>query len=111
MSDKVIPRTLGKRLQEARLALGYRQEYVEEKLGIPQNIISRLELDLTKKPKIEHLEKLANFYGITVEYLITNPYTIDHIPWEIQLMLYDKQALPYIAEAFVKYQADKYKLK
>jgi len=103
----MIPRTLGGRLREAREALGYSQEYVEEKVGIPQNIISRLELDLTKKPKMEHLEKLSNFYGKTVEYLITDPYSIEHIPWKIRMMLFDKEAMPYIAEAFVRYEQSK----
>lgn len=106
---KLVPATLGGRLKAARDDKGYSQEYVAEKTGIPQNTISRLEIDAAKKPKRDHLEKLALLYNISLDSLLTNPYTIDHIPWEIRLMLYDKEALPYIAEAFVKYQQNKFR--
>lgn len=101
---KFIPKTLGGRLREAREALGYSQEYVEEKTKVPQNTISRLELDVVKNPKREHIKTLAQFYGVTEEYIVTNPYSLDHIPWEIQLMLYDKEALPYITKVFNQYK-------
>jgi len=101
---KYIPKTLGGRLREAREAIGCSQEYAEEKTKISQNTISRLEINAVKNPKREHIKTLAQFYGVTEEYILTNPYTLDHIPWEIQLMLYDKEALPYITKAFNQYK-------
>lgn len=77
------------RLKELRLKHGYYQKEVCEKLDIAQNTLSGYE-NGTRKPKQEILIKLAEFYGVTTDYLLGQENTIDNLeeefPEAIQLI-------------------------
>src|SRR2546428_10145785 len=60
---------VGQRIKEFRTAYGERgisQEAVASKMGVATNAISRWET-ATVKPTIEDLEKLARFFGKSIE--------------------------------------------
>lgn len=101
---KLVSRTLGGRLKEARLNKGMSQVYVADHIGMVQSVVNRYESDGVKAPKRQHLEAFAELYGVTIEELTANPYSLDHIPEELMEMLYDKRSLPYLAEAWVRFQ-------
>lgn len=62
--------TLGKRLKNSREKLGLQQKYVAELIGVKNNTLSSYESD-KRQPDYETLQKLANLYHMSIEYLIT----------------------------------------
>ncbi|WP_371380763.1 helix-turn-helix domain-containing protein [Sporomusa aerivorans] len=110
MATVKIARTLGGRLRDARERMDNMTQWdVANRMGVGQTVIQRYETDQVKNPRKDYLEKFAEIYGVSYSHLVDNPYDLDHIPEEIKEMLYDKQALPFIAEAFIRYQEDKIK--
>lgn len=69
-------RNYGNSMKEIRKSNGLSLKDVEEKTGISNQNISRWEQNKVM-PSIEHCEKLADFYGITIDELIgrEKPYT------------------------------------
>jgi transcriptional regulator with XRE-family HTH domain len=61
--------TLGEKLKELRDNRGIMQRDVAEVLGIAPNTLSGYERDL-RNPDSETLIKLANYYGVSVDYLL-----------------------------------------
>ena len=57
------------RLKELRIEKGVEQKQVAVELGITQRRLSSWESG-TYEPDIEWLKKLANYYNVTVDYLI-----------------------------------------
>lgn len=57
------------KIKKARIEAGYTQKQVEEATGIAQNVISRLE-NGTREPDLENLGILADFYAVSVDWLL-----------------------------------------
>ena len=60
--------TIGQRLKNERIAHGYSQDYVAKKIDIDQKTYSNYERDICT-PKIVPMIKLADLYGVTLNYL------------------------------------------
>lgn len=63
------PETLGRRLRASRALCGLTQLEVAEKLGVSQATISYLETDQSDSPPINTIVRLAELYGVSIEYL------------------------------------------
>ncbi|MHB1418879.1 MAG: helix-turn-helix domain-containing protein [Bacillota bacterium] len=61
--------SLGKRLKEAREKLNYSQIYVAKMLGITNAALSNYERDY-RDPDTELLNRLAEFYGVSADWLL-----------------------------------------
>ena len=59
---------LFERVRELREDNDLKQEYIAEKLGITQTTYSKYELGKVNIP-VEMLIKLADFYGVSLDYL------------------------------------------
>lgn len=57
--------TIAKNLRYLRLLAGVKQEVVAQYLDIEQQAYSKFENN--RIPKVEHLQKLARFYKVTIE--------------------------------------------
>jgi len=67
---------LGERIAEQRKKLGLSQEELEEKLNISQKSISKYELG-DRKPQYKVLVRMAEYFGVTVDYLLRSTDTQD----------------------------------
>ena len=56
-------------IRNLRLDSGYTQKQVAEYLNISQNTYSQYEIGVLNYP-VDALEKLADFYGVSVDYLL-----------------------------------------
>ena len=56
-------------IRSLRIDNGYTQKQIAEQLGVSQNTYSQYEIGVLNYP-IEALEKLADFYGVSVDYLL-----------------------------------------
>lgn len=61
------------RIKSIREELGLSQTKVSEETGIHQSFISKYE-NGTLEPNIEQLGILANYYQISIDWLLGNPY-------------------------------------
>ncbi len=57
----------GTKIAAIRTARGYTQEYMGQKLGIPQNTYSKIEKDQRAKIDETLIEKIARTLGVSVE--------------------------------------------
>ncbi len=62
--------SLGKRVKLRRKELRWTQDELARRLGVRQNVVSRLEADDVKSPNITNLRRLARTLGVTSDYLI-----------------------------------------
>lgn len=62
--------TLGQRLTACREQRQLRQQDVANALGLTNTQLSNYERDY-REPNVERLIKLANFYGVSVQWLVT----------------------------------------
>lgn len=58
------------RLKELRISRGLTQDDLASRLDIPSSTVRRYETDEKSMPKHERLEKIADFFGCTVDYLL-----------------------------------------
>ncbi|APS41288.1 hypothetical protein FOL01_0429 [Weissella jogaejeotgali] len=65
------------RLKELRKAKGLQPQEAAKKLGIKQQTYQRYELG-TREPRIDVLIKLADYYDVSVDYLIEHKKTPNH---------------------------------
>lgn len=63
--------TFGKRLTELRKSVGFSQKKLGEELHLSQSTISCYELN-KKEPPIATLKKIANYFKVSVDYLVGN---------------------------------------
>lgn len=56
-------------IRSLRVDQGYTQKQIAELLGISQNTYSQYEIGVISYP-VEALMKLADFYGVSVDYLL-----------------------------------------
>lgn len=61
--------TFSQKLKKARENTGFTQREVSKETGIPQSTIANYEIGRTQ-PDIENLGILADFYGVSVDWLI-----------------------------------------
>lgn len=57
------------KIRKTRLKLGYTQEEVEQETGIKQDAISKMENGI-REPNLETLGILADFYEVSVDWLL-----------------------------------------
>lgn len=62
---------LGEKIKALREERGYMQSYVAVQLGIAPNTLSGYEKN-NRKPNSDMIKKLAEFYGVTIDYLLGN---------------------------------------
>lgn len=62
--------TLGERINELRKERNYSQEYIAHEMDISRQAVYKWEKDLSS-PDTAHLIKLAELFGVSVEYLAT----------------------------------------
>lgn len=67
---------LGEKIAEQRKKLGLSQEELAEKLNISQKSISKYELG-DRKPQYKVLVRIAEYFGVTVDYLLRSTDTQD----------------------------------
>lgn len=67
--DSERPQTMGRRLASLRALKGWTQDEAAEKAGTSQAQLSRLELDVSTRPPIAIVSRLAELYGVTIDYL------------------------------------------
>lgn len=72
MSNKEITTSVAERLREAREASGLSQGQAAKKLEMHRPTISEIEAGRRKVPASE-LEKFAELYGVSVEWIVTGP--------------------------------------
>ena len=56
-------------IRKLRTDMGYTQKQVAEILGVSQNTYSQYEIGILNYP-VDALVKLADFYGVSVDYLL-----------------------------------------
>ena len=66
------------RLKELRLQKGLTQKEIAEEFGIKQPNYQQWESG-KRKPSSETLEKFANFFGVTMDYLAGNDEELDNV--------------------------------
>jgi DNA-binding XRE family transcriptional regulator len=65
--------TMGQRIKQLRLAKGWNQEALADRLGVSISAVSQWERDETKNPKIEFFLTLAEVLGTDPHYLAFGP--------------------------------------
>jgi transcriptional regulator with XRE-family HTH domain len=61
---------LGDRIRQRRLELGFTQEELARRLGVRQNVISRLEAGGVLNPSIQMIRSLARTLQVTADWLV-----------------------------------------
>ena len=59
-----------KRLKELRIKKGVSQDNLADQLEIPRGTLSHWETDGSRSPRTNRLEKIATFFGVSVDYLL-----------------------------------------
>lgn len=62
--------TMGRRLASRRALLGLSQTEAAEKAGFTQAYLSQLENDKAVAPPLHTIAKLADVYGVSIDYLV-----------------------------------------
>jgi transcriptional regulator with XRE-family HTH domain len=62
--------SFSKRLKELREKKGLSQEQLAEKLDIPRTSVNHYENDEDRMPRQNRLNQIADFFGVSVDYLI-----------------------------------------
>jgi len=70
--------SFGKKLRELREEQNLTQPQLAKELGVSNAVISYWENDLNE-PKASHIEKLANFFNVSTDYLIKPTETLEYI--------------------------------
>jgi len=84
-----------KKLRELRKAKGLSQQQLSLEINISQAVISKYELDISQ-PSIETIIKIANYFNVTTDYLMENPYR--------PISLNDTDLLPEESELITDYR-------
>lgn len=101
--------SIGEKLLKLRREKGYTQIDVQNKTGIHQTKLTRLEQNIGKMVREEDLKILADLYGVDVSYFYGSkvPKGFSALPKEIQEFIVKEDAFQYIMEAYMKYISDK----
>lgn len=73
--------SFGERLRELREKRGVRQSDVADVIGVSPVMIVNYEKG-TKLPQVEKLKSIAEYFGVTVDYLICSGTSIDNLEEE-----------------------------
>ena len=71
METKGKPATMGRRLAAHRALLDLSQTEAAERAGITQAYLSQLENDKAISPPLNTIAKLAEVYGVSIDYLVS----------------------------------------
>lgn len=63
--------TIGDRVKRLRILHGFTQAKVAKSIGITTPSLSAIENSLTKSPKPENVMKIAGFFNVSMQWLIT----------------------------------------
>lgn len=74
--------TFHQRIKEIRIELGLKQNQVSAEIGISQSKLSKYESG-ELEPNLEQLGKLAEYYNISIDYLLGNT-PAKYKEWEIK---------------------------
>ena len=95
---KVDLASIGQRIQTQRLALGYTQQYIYEKLDISQNHYSRIENGRAGM-SFEILLQLSDLLGLSTDYILTGrPDSADKLSFLDSYKKLNKKQRNYIDE-------------
>ena len=61
---------IGERIRNRRRALGWTQEELARRLGVRQNVISRLEAGVVNNPNVRMIRSLARTLQVTADWLV-----------------------------------------
>jgi transcriptional regulator with XRE-family HTH domain len=61
---------IGERIKDRRRKLGWTQEELARRLGVRQNVISRLEAGIVNNPSVSMIRRLARVLGVTADHLV-----------------------------------------
>jgi XRE family transcriptional regulator of biofilm formation len=61
---------IGERIKARRRELGWTQEELARRLGVRQNVISRLEAGVVNNPSVSMIRRLARVLGVTADHLV-----------------------------------------
>lgn len=64
------PETMGRRLAAQRALRGISQTEAASKVGVAQAYLSQLENDKSAAPPVNTVARLAEFYGVSIDYLV-----------------------------------------
>jgi len=64
------PETMGRRLAAQRALLGLSQLEAATRAGVSQPYVSQLENDDAVSPPLSTIAKLADVYGVSIDYLV-----------------------------------------
>lgn len=78
--------SISKRIKELRARVGISQEVLAKKLGLSVASVASYEIGRVT-PSIEVLVKLANVFGVSVDYILERTTDESIIPLEISFML------------------------
>lgn len=104
------PRTLGQKLRELRENKDMSQGEIAKMIGILTESYGKWERDTIRKIDTERLQKLADFYGVTLDYFLKSEYNLDHLSDELQEFIYNPESKNYIAKAYLEFLKNKYNL-
>ena len=99
--NKLYSKTLGTKLKELR---EYKPEILERiDYALTQPNYVMYENDRIKKPNRAIIEKIAAVYGVDADELLRKHDPLGHLPNKVREMLEDKEATPFLIEAYEKY--------
>ena len=80
-------RYIGNNILKLRLARGLTQETLGKEIGLTPSAISNIEKSISY-PSIDTLIKLAEFFGVTLDYLSTDKYSneLDELEMRVKLL-------------------------
>ena len=89
------------RLKELRLKKGLTQKEIAEQFGIKQPNYQQWESG-KRKPSSETLEKFANFFGVTMDYLSGNDEELDNVELLFRMnskgLIFKKELIDFMEE-------------
>lgn len=89
LNRMVINMSLGARLKSEREKRNWSQVFVAKKIGITNAVLSNYERDI-RDPDTETLKKLANLYGVSIDFLLDNK--VDEVEQNKKQAIMDKIA-------------------
>ena len=101
---KLLSRTLGGRLKELRESKGWLQQEVCDRIKVDQKNYSKYERGIITRPNPEIVRKISELYEIPIDVLTRTGVPLDHIPQKIMEMIEQEDSVPFLMEAYDKYQ-------
>lgn len=81
------------KLKKLRAEKGLKQQQLAEELNVSKSSIAMWETN-NREPDAQMLIKIANFFGVTVDYLLSNEHPDDHADHRVQILARKTKDLP-----------------